>query len=93
MQVLYLLALLVTSVVCLLGVLHPRYQDNLLQRLGMAVACLGAVAELWTTLEGVVRVNAHIVSSVGVALFAVGTVLKKVRGRFMRRRASDMKGW
>ena len=42
MATLYTLALLIVALVCALGVLHPRYEDTLLQRIGMAVACLGA---------------------------------------------------
>lgn len=89
MPALYTLALLVVALVCALGVLHPRYEDTLLQRVGMAVACLGAVAELAALASGYDRINAHITTTLGAALFALGTVLKKWRGPRMRRRRTD----
>ena len=58
----------------------PRYEDTLLQRIGMAVACLGAVAELAALWHGYDRINAHITATTGAALFALGTVVKKWRG-------------
>jgi hypothetical protein len=89
MATLYILALLIVALVCALGVLHPRYEDTLLQRIGMAVACLGAVAELAALWHGYDRINAHITTTTGAALFALGTVVKKWRGPRMGRRCSD----
>lgn len=89
MATLYTLALLIVAAVCALGVLHPRYEDTLLQRIGMAVACLGAVAELAALWHGYDRINAHITTTLGAALFALGTVVKKWRGPRMGRRCSD----
>lgn len=89
MATLYTLALLIVALVCALGVLHPRYEDTLLQRIGMAVACLGAVAELAALASGYDRINAHITTTLGAALFALGTVVKKWRGPRMGRRRTD----
>lgn len=89
MAALYTLALLIVALVCALGVLHPRYEDTLLQRIGMAVACLGAVAELAALASGYDRINAHITTTLGAALFALGTVVKKWRGPRMGRRSTD----
>jgi len=89
MATLYTLALLIVAAVCALGVLHPRYEDTLLQRIGMAVACLGAMAELAALWHGYDRINAHITTTTGAALFALGTVLKKWRGPRMGRRCTD----
>lgn len=89
MATLYTLALLIVAAVCALGVLHPRYEDTLLQRIGMAVACLGAVGELAALWHGYDRINANITTTTGAALFALGTVLKKWRGPRMGRRCTD----
>lgn len=89
MAALYTLALLIVAAISALGVLHPRYEDTLLQRIGMAVACLGAVAELAALASGHDRINAHITTTLGAALFALGTVLKKWRGPRMGRRRTD----
>lgn len=78
--------------VCVLGVLHPRYEDNLVQRAGMAVAALGALAELWWQYHGHFKPDAaDVVFAGGVALFAIGTVLKKVLAPRRRRRSTDRK--
>ena len=76
--------------ICVIGVLHPRYEDNLVQRLGMAVAALGGVAELWWLYQGQFMPDeTDIVFSGGVALFALGTVLKKILAPRKRRRSTD----
>lgn len=89
MVTLYTLALLTVAAICALGVFHPRYEDTLLQRIGMAVACLGAVAELAALWHGYDRINAHITTTLGAALFALGTVVKKWRGPHLGRRRTD----
>lgn len=89
MTAVYILSLLAIAGVCALGVLHPRYEDTLTQRIGLAVACLGAVAELAALLQAMAPLTARPITTAGVALFALGTVLKKWRGPCMRRRATD----
>lgn len=75
----YSISLLCIAVVCIVGVLNTRYHDTLGQRLGMGVACIGAVAELYALMAGSCSSNASTVLAAGVALFAVCTLWKKYR--------------
>jgi hypothetical protein len=75
----YAASLAIIAVVCALAVLHPRYEDNLVQRIGMATACLGSVAELVALMAKADRFNAGAVTLAGVAAFAIGTVWKKAK--------------
>lgn len=75
----YSLSLVCIAVVCVIGVLNTRYHDTLGQRLGMGIACIGAVAELYALHAGSCRLNASTVLAGGVALFALCTLWKKYR--------------
>lgn len=79
MEVLYIVGLVVTGAICVVGALHPRYHDNLVQHIGMATVVFGAVAEVYLTLHGQERQQGAVVFASGVACFAVGTLLKRVR--------------
>lgn len=78
------------AAVCVVGVLHTRYHDNLGQRIGMGIACIGAVAEIFANHFGSPRMNAATVLAAGVALFALATVWKKWRqSKGWHQRATD----
>ena len=79
MQTVYCLSLAAIAAICALGVLHPRYQDNLGQRIGMATTCIASVAEIWAATQSPERMNASALFAAGVALFAASTVWKKIR--------------
>lgn len=64
------------ALLCVVGTLHPRYDDNLLQRCGMALlalACIGRAAEALAS--GAVSAQSMIMH-VAVLLCAVGTAFK-----------------
>lgn len=83
---LYCAALLIVAVICAVGALHPRYQDTVLQHAGMAATCCGALAEIYLTYRGMERLHGATLFAVGVALFALGTFLKKLpTSEFLRR--------
>lgn len=75
----YSVSLVCIALVCIFGVLNSRYQDTLGQRIGMGIACIGAIAELYALHAGVCRVNASTVFASGVAVFALSTCWKKWR--------------
>ena len=79
MNAAYTVSLVCIIVVCIIGVLNPRYHDTLGQRVGMGLACMGAVGELYALLADTCRLNASSVLIGGVALFAVATLWKKYR--------------
>jgi len=91
MQPLYFIALLIVAAISTLGVLHPRYDDTVLQRTGMGVSCLGAACEIWMMWQGYISLNAHALTMWGVAVFALGTMAKKITGPKRKRRAGDCK--
>ncbi len=70
--------LVFVAVMCVIGVLSPIYEDNLAQRLGMALTCLGVLAranEVWYS-EAVAPVS--LMAHAGLALFAAGVTFKVV---------------
>jgi len=79
MNATYTVSLMCIIAVCIVGVLNPRYHDTLGQRIGMGLACIGAVGELYALMAGVCKLNASTVLVGGVALFAVSTLWKKYR--------------
>lgn len=90
--ILYAVCVGIVLAVCVLGVLHPRYEDNLIQRIGLSVGALGSMAELWFfVFERFVPDAADLLFAGGVALFCIGTVIKKWRGPKLRRRSTDLK--
>ena len=81
MELIYCTALSVVSMVCGLAVLHPRYEDNLVQRIGLALAGVGSFGLTLAILLGAQQLNASTLFAVGVAVFALGTVWKHRRRR------------
>lgn len=76
-SLLYLLVLAAVAVICLVLVLSPRYDDTLLQRLGMIASSLGAFGEVNAVMRERSSSTATIVISVGVALYIIGTLRKR----------------
>ena len=70
-------ALSITAVVCLWGTLAPSYQDNLIQRAGMAVLCIGCASRVQNIfIAERVSVDWAFVHC-GMALYAIGTAWKQ----------------
>jgi len=68
---------------CMVGVFHRAYDDNLLQRCGLCVVCLGAVA--WALTAREVRPH-EIVMLLGALLYVAGTLRKVARFRRLEHR-------
>lgn len=85
--------LLLILLACVYGTLGRRFDDNLLQRLGMASMGLGALAELWhITQAGEQITRGELAIYCGVLAFAVGIAIKvrhfwRVEQRYQRPRA------
>lgn len=72
------------ALMCVVGVLSPVYEDNIAQRIGMALTCFGVLAranEIWY-FEAVAPVS--LMAHIGLALFAAGVAFK-----VLIRRAED----
>lgn len=76
-----LICLSLVSVMCMAGALHPMYDDNLLQRIGMG--CVGLACASFA--EHVYKVKgtpfACFLLSVGLLAFAVGIAIKVYQHR------------
>jgi hypothetical protein len=76
------LALGLTGVLCIVGVLHERYRDTLLERIGMAVVGLWALARMSTCLSADACVTpAELMLHFGLASFSGGMAVAKWRSR------------
>lgn len=87
MELLYCITLSVVAIVCAIAVLHRNYDDNLLQRLGMALTSFGAVGDVFAASNNAHSHNALTLLAVGLALFALGSVWRHRPGQRERRRA------
>lgn len=78
MWIISIIALSLVITLCLLGIWHQAFKDNLLQCLGMGwlvIACIGRVHWLWLA----ERVEpSWMLVHVGMAIYALGTALKVV---------------
>ena len=76
MWIISVVSLSVVAALCLLGVFHRSFQDNLLQCVGMGglcVACCGRIHWIWTT---EMTVPSWMLVHLCVAIYAVGTAHK-----------------
>lgn len=81
MTALTLLSLFVVSVLCAVGALYKHYEDNLLQRVGMAGICLaniGLIVQVW---EYQAVNHACGMLAVSMAIFALGVAAKVFKFR------------
>lgn len=78
----YLLSCLCLSfvaVICMVGCFSPRYDDNMLQRIGMAVLGMGCIARVQSIWAAEVVANDWFLVHGGMALVAAGTAWKLYR--------------
>jgi hypothetical protein len=75
------------ALLCLLGVFHDAFEDNLLQRIGMAMMAIWCVSRVWEKLHTWDTDTIHIVLHVALAMYATGTALKVARRHWALKRA------
>jgi hypothetical protein len=75
------------ALLCLLGVFHDAFEDNLLQRVGMAGLALWSVSRVWEKLQTWDTPAIHMVLHVALALYATGTALKVARRHWAVKRS------
>ena len=78
-----LLCLVVTGVACALGVFSHHFDDTLLQRLGLSIVATGTTGRAWERITQDVPDPPLVLlwSQIGIALYAVGTVLRMYRAK------------
>ena len=81
MDILYGLCLGIVATISLVGILSPRYKDNLLQCIGLTEICMASTVRLWAMLFNGNQMNAAEslwLMIIGVATFAVGMAVKVI---------------
>jgi hypothetical protein len=80
MLVLQIAPFVVVAVLAMVAVLSHCFDDNLLQRIGLSTASLGAALVAWVLARGgTVGMNAVVLLGYGVAIYGCGTVWKVKR--------------
>lgn len=77
----YLAVLALVVGLTLLGIFHPMFDDNLAQRVALALIAIGCCMDGWTFWHGYSSANVRSVFLTGVALYGIGTALKAWRYR------------
>ena len=81
MDILYGLCLGIVATISLVGILSPRYKDNLLQCIGLTEICMASTIRLWAMIFNSNQLNAAEslwLMMIGVATFAVGMAVKVI---------------
>lgn len=80
--ILYTTSLAIIAFSCLLGVLSTNFEDNLIQRIGFSLACIGASTRLLEVADYFPNeTNARYLFTYGVAIVSIGTVIKFWKSR------------
>jgi len=82
MQTVYLVALAVSASLALLGVFNRHFDDNLFQRLGLAVIGFAACSDIYLAIADVSCCEASNGKSlfvIGFSVYGIGTLVKVVR--------------
>lgn len=66
-------------VLSIIGTLSHRYEDNLIQRISMALIAFGGCAYLFCQWDGLPAYNPRALLTAGCALFGIGSALKTWR--------------
>lgn len=72
----YCIALAIIAAVSLAALYHPKFFDNILQRLGLVLTCFGASLRLYTVLQGDDLPGLRYLLTIGIAVYAIGTAQK-----------------
>lgn len=70
--------LVFVAFMCVVGTLSRTYDDNLFQRLGMALFCFGALARANEVMHAQAVPAELLLGHIGLAVFAMGTTFKVV---------------
>lgn len=78
-KLVYVSALLTLGVVCMIAILNEAYDDTFLQRCSLSIVVLGALGEMNAACLSEHSGNSRLTLIVGVALYAVSTLMKRRR--------------
>lgn len=86
------IALVLIAAASLLAIWSRAFDDNLIQRVGLAITCFGATMRVMTLLMGTDLMTTRWVITYGVAIFVIGTGWKyrpRSRPQFVKRVMRD----
>lgn len=75
-QTSYIIALAVIATLSLAAIVHPRFLDNMLQRVGLVMTAFGALLRMYTYAQGEDLLALRYILTYGIAVYALGTALK-----------------
>lgn len=78
MQHLAIFCLSAVAMLCAIGALHPRFEDNTLQRIGMGVVCVASVSLAEQCTRGPIPVACGLMS-IGLFAYSAGVAFKVAR--------------
>lgn len=84
MDATYIAALSLTAALSFAGVLHCKFKDNTLQRIGLSMVGFGSCVELWlifNQMDCCKMQNARDVLVIGFATYGIGTLIKVIKHR------------
>lgn len=73
------ISIFVLVALSIIGTLSRRYEDNLTQRISMALIAFGGAAYLFCQWDGLPAYNPRALLTAGCALFGIGSALKAWR--------------
>lgn len=76
MQTISLIFLALLAFMCAVGALHPRFEDNTFQRIGMGCVCLSSVALFDHVYRQGGASPAYTLMAGGLLVYALGVVIK-----------------
>lgn len=76
MSTLSILPYFIIALIAVVGVLNPRFDDNLLQRIGLSLICIGATLRLMAGFHHTPSDGACIILAYGLVAYAIGTTIK-----------------
>lgn len=77
MDMLHVAPFILAAALTCAGVFYEKFDDNLLQRCGMATVCVGSTAAAWLGIvHETMHVNSGTLIAFGVTLYSFGTALK-----------------
>lgn len=92
MQTVYLVALAVSASLALLGVFNRHFDDNFLQRCGLAVIGFAACSDIYLAIVDVScceASNGKYLFVIGFATYGVGTAMKVLKHRICKGELDD----
>lgn len=78
----YVFPLIVIAILSMVAVLYERFDDNLLQRIGLSATCVGSTLAAVAMAHGGNACNATTLLAYGIILYGAGTAMKVAKYRW-----------